>query len=291
MNSPIQRQAINVTLPAILAAIAGCANLDQTCPLDIRPHKNTCEVILAGPPEVGDVRLWVPEGIATDIGFSSIYPVGSIWEPSHQLWLHEVTEAGLFGPGNFARVAPDTLECAGIRVPVDQPVEWTTLLRPRADGISFCIRLTNRGTQPIHKAGAAICLKFLKAPWWSDENTFVRSDGRIQSLADLGRDAGMPNGFEAYLLRGQSHSNVFYQQFWGFNRHQLDAPIMVSRNTGSGRCVIIEAPHAYFLHSNPRNPCTDVMLAFGDIAPGATVDRSGKVRISNASPAKLLGHD
>lgn len=275
-------------LPVVLAATSGCSNLVHTSPFDIRPHKNTCEVILAGPATTDEMRLWVPEGISTDTGFSSIYPVGSPWDLSDGRWRHRVTEDGLFGPGNFARVAPDTVECAGIRVPVDQPVKWTTSLRPTADGLTFTIRLTNCGTQPLHKAGAAICLKFLKAPWWSDTNTFVRSDGRMRSLADLGRDAGLPNGFEAYLMEGESYDNVFYQQFWGFNRHRLDRPIMVSHNTATDRCVVISSPHAYFLHSNPQNPCTDIMLAFGDIAPRMTVERSGRVRIMSGKPMKAL---
>ncbi len=262
-----------------VALIGGCGDSVRKPLFDIRPHKNTCEVILAGPVGVGEMRLWVPEGIATNTGFSSIYPVGQAWVRQGSVWTHEVTEAGLFGPGNFARVAPDTLECAGIRTPVDSPVRWTTTLRPTSDGVAFTIRLTHCGTQPLHKAGAAICLKFLKAPWWSDAGTLVCCDGREQSLADLGREAGLPNGFEAYLLAGESYDNVFYQQFWGFNRHRLDRPMMVSRNTAAGCCIVIEAPHAYFLHSNPRNPCTDVMLAFGDMQPGATVERGGCVKV------------
>lgn len=274
-----------------LATIAGCAASESSHIFGIRPHMNTCEVVLVGPAEVGDMRLWVPEGIATNTGFSSVYPVGSAWTRVDGCWVHGVTEAGLFGPGNFTRVATDTLECAGIRVPVDEPVEWTTTLRPTTDGVAFSIRLTNRGTRPIHKAGAAICLKFFKAPWWSDANTFVRSDGHVKSLAALGRDSGIPNGFEAYLMKGESYDNPFYQQFWGFNRHRLDLPLMVSHNTTAGRCIVIEAPHAYFLHSNAQNPCTDIMLAFGDVAPETTVERDGELRIIVGTPAKAFGRD
>ncbi|NLE59719.1 MAG: hypothetical protein GX616_15270 [Planctomycetes bacterium] len=282
---------IPAAMATALATIAGCAGLGSKHPFDIRPHMNTCEVMLVGPARIGDMRLWVPEGIATDTGFSSIYPVGSAWTRVDGCWVHRVTQAGLFGPGNFTRVATDTLECAGIRVPVDEPVEWTTTLRPTTDGVAFSIRLTNRGTRSIRKAGAAICLKFFKAPWWSDANTFVRSDGHVQSLAALGRDSGMPNGFEAYLMTGESYDNVFYRQFWGFNRHRLDLPLMVSHNTTAGRCIALEAPNAYFLHSNPQNPCTDVMLAFGDVAPETTVERNGEVRIIAGTPAKAFGHD
>ena len=81
-----------------VALIGGCGDSGRKPLFDIRPHKNTCEVILAGPAGVGEMRLWVPEGIATNSGFSSVYPVGQAWVRHNDVWTHEVTEAGLFGP-------------------------------------------------------------------------------------------------------------------------------------------------------------------------------------------------
>jgi hypothetical protein len=257
----------------------GCTGSSTVDVVKLQPQRNTCEVIIAGPAAAGDMRLWVPEAILSDRGASAAYPIGRLWERHGNTFTHEVVEAGLFGPGNVKRIAPDMLECVGIAFPLDPPVNWRTTVTAQPDGVTFCIELTNVGEATLVKAGAAICLKFLQAAWWSDDDTFVLSDRRVQSLSALGREAGPPNGFEAYLMAGQSFDNVFYHEFWGFNAHRLDRPMMVSRHRQAGLCVGIEADHAYFLHSNRGNPCTDVMLAFGDVRPGQTATACGRVWI------------
>jgi len=110
----------------------------------------------------------------------------------------------------------------------------------------------------------------------------------VRSLAELGRNAGPNNGFEAYLLAGQSFDHVFYREFWGFNRHTLDVPVMVSEHGEAGLCVAISGPRAYFLHSNRGNPCTDIMLAFGDLEPGATAASAGRVEIARTNARAML---
>ncbi len=256
--------------------------------MTLAPREGTCEVMISGAPAVGDMRLWVPEGIMSDTGCCAVYPVGGPWTRDGGTLTQEVGEEGLVGPGNFVLVEPGTLECAGIRLPRDVTVRWRTTVTANGNAVDFAIRLTNTGERRIEKAGAAICLKFADAKWWADESTFVRSGGRTCSLAELGRDAGPPNGFEAYLLAGQAFDNVFYREFWGFNRHRLDRPMMVSHHRDAGVCVALRAERAYFLHSNRGNPCTDVMLAFGDLEPGATAESSGRLTIERRSPADVL---
>jgi hypothetical protein len=153
---------------------------------------------------------------------------------------------------------------------------------------SFSIRLTNAGAKAIHKAGAAVCVSFMGAPWWSDEKVFVLSDGRVRALSELGMDAGLPNSFQAYLVKGQSYDHLFFHRFWGFNWHRLDAPIMVSEHTEAGVCVGVQASRAYFLHCNRGNPCTDLMMAFGDLAPGQTREAGGSLWIRKGSGKQVL---
>ena len=88
-------------------------------------------------------------------------------------WGQRVSAPDSIGPGNCSKDDPDTFECCGIRIPTDGPVEWGTIVEPTAHSVSFTIRLTNLGPAPLRKAGAAICLKFLDAEWWTDETTFA----------------------------------------------------------------------------------------------------------------------
>jgi hypothetical protein len=131
----------------------------------------------------------------------------------------------------------------------------------------------------MEKAGAAICLNFLGAAWWSDETTFVSSQGKIVCLGTVGRDTVAPEGNQAYLLEGHSYDNPLYTDLWGFNRTRIDKPFMISQNTEAKLCIGIQSENAYFLYSNPNNPCTDIMLAFGHVAPGVAAQASGTVWI------------
>jgi hypothetical protein len=273
----------------IIAGCAGAEKAPEMLAVELAPHGRTCEVVIKAPPEVGDMRLWLPEGVMSETGCSAVYPIGSEWRPIAGGYRHEVSGPGTHGPGNFIKIDDHTFECMGIRMPVDQPVRWESKVWTARDGLRFSVRLTNEGDVTIRKAAAAICLKFFHAPWWNDENVYVRSGGRIRSLAELGREAGPPdNVFQAYLLKGQAFDHAFYHQFWGINDDRLDAPVIVSENPEAGVCVELTGRHAYFLHSNKANPCTDIMLAYGDLRPGQTRERTGRIRLLQAQAKAIL---
>ncbi len=269
-----------IALVACVALSQGCATDGPHAAFKLTPAGRTSEIVISTGTAIGDMRLWVPEGIMSNTGVCAVYPVGSEWTREGPALVQHVDEAGNVGPGNFQRIDEHTFECAGIRMPADSPVRWKTTVTAGRDDVRFSIRLTNAGDRVIEKAGAAICLKFFRAPWWADEHVFVRSGGKTRSLAELGRHAGPDNGFEAYLLRGASFDNVFYHQFWGFNRNRLDAPVMISEHRAANLCVGITGRKAYFLHSNKGNPCTDIMLALGTIRPGRTAETTGRVWIA-----------
>jgi hypothetical protein len=254
--------------------------------LELQPvEASTYVEISTGSAALGRLKLWVPEGIETNAGCSAVYPVGH-WKAMPSGLVQQVPVEDSVGPGNCPRISPDEFECCGIRFPADSPVEWRTEVSAQGDGVRFTLWVTNRGAAVMRKAGAAICLKFEDGAWWSDETTYAVSDGMLVSLAALGRGAGRPNGFQAYLLRGQTFDHVFYREYWGFNERRVDRALLVSEHAGAGLCVGIEAPAAYFVHSNPGNPCTDLMLALGDIAPGQSAQAWGTVWVR---PAPVQG--
>ena len=42
--------------------------------LSIAPKGSGSEVIISGPPELGEMLLWIPEAIMTERGTSALYP-------------------------------------------------------------------------------------------------------------------------------------------------------------------------------------------------------------------------
>ena len=278
-------RAMTLIISLILAS--GCASREA---LQMRSLGQSCQVVIEAPEAIGRIRLWVPEAIASDKGLSAVYPKGHPWKAHRHKLDHEVPATGILGAGNCPLVDKRHFECAGIRIPRDSEVRWKTEVEAKSDRVDFEIELTNVGKRTIRKAGAAICIKFLNGSWWSSERTYVLSNGEVRSLAELGWDAGQPNGFQAWVLDGESCGNVFYQKFWGFNRHRLSKPMMVSQHPDAGLCVVVEADAAYFLHCNKGNPCTDMMLAFGDVKPGETAEASGRIRIVSGTAADWLRH-
>lgn len=245
-------------------------------------------VNITGPAGIGEISLWVPEAIGTRLGGAAVYPLGGPWVQEDGRLVQHVTQEDSIGPGNCPKIDAETFECCGIRYPHNGHVEWQTTVIPADSSVEFSIRLKNVGDTVIEKASAAVCVRFSDGQWWRDESVFVRAGGAVRSLAELGRDAGLPNGFQAYPLTGQLVEHPFYIQFWGVNRNHLDWPVMVSENPEAGLCVAVEAPRAYFLHSNPGNPCTDLSVAFGDVAPGGEAEAGGRVSIHQRKAAEVL---
>ncbi len=248
-------------------------------------NEKTCQLEISGLPEIGDMVLSLPETIMTENGVSSLYPTGDTWIKGGNKLIQQVNEEDLFGG---RKIDKKSLEIAGIHLAIDSAVTWRTTVELEGKSLKFKIKLTNVGDEVIEKAAAAVCLCFLQSDWWSDEKVFVLSNHKVKSLSELGRDAGIPNNFQAYPLCGQSFDNVFYREFWGFNRNRLDEPIMVSEHSEAGLCVATIADSAYFLHSNKGNPCTDLMLAFGNVSPGATVETGGRVWVNRGKAEDLL---
>ena len=236
--------------------------------------------IHSGNPKVGTLRLWVPEAIASNTGFSAVYPVGR-WDAHGCDCEQTVSAEGLIGPGSYKRVDANTLESLGRRIPADNPVEWTTHVSAKDSAVNFTIALRNLGESIIHKAAAAICLRFLDAAWWSIDNVFVSSQGKLLPLAALDTNGQEPKEYQAYLVNGQSYDNIIYSKGWCFSQYTVDKPFLISQNTDERVCVVIRVENAYFVHRNRGDdgPCTDIMLAFGDIEPGKVAEASGCVRI------------
>ena len=250
------------------------------------------EIIISGPPDIGEIRLWVPEAVMAVPGAAAIYPRGQPWRREGGSLRQVVENDEIFDKHQVRRLDNDTIEFHKMRLALAGPVRWESEVRRSDDGVSFTIRLTNRGTQTIRQAAAAVCVKFLDgAKWWNDDRVMGVFEGRLQPLSQLGRTESRfyrPNPFQLYLLRGQTFDNPFYRDVWGVNPHRLDRPLLISEHRAAGLCVVVSAQRAYFLHCNHSNPCTDLMLAFGDLGPGKTADATGQVSIRRGTAAQVL---
>lgn len=259
---------------AILAGLAGgCARPSYT--LTFEPVPDSSHLVIHTGTDVGDLLLWLPEAIATERGFSSIYPRGE-WQIEGHSAHQEVGTADLFKPGNF-QITEDEVECAAIRVAREAPVSWTATAQVRGDRVSFSVTVRNEGNVTLRSVGAPICLKFLRGEVWSASEVRAHAHGQVRTLEQLGDVAGKVPGFEAYLLCGRTYPNRFYEEFWGFNPNCVDGPELVTDCPTAGVRVGIRAQRAIFVHANRLNPCTDVMLDFGDLAPGASATSEGVV--------------
>jgi len=257
--------------------------------LHVEPTPDSTRLLVhTGSSAVGRLRLWVPEAVTSNTGVSAVYPVGAWVRRGHAL---EQTVSGdaIVGPGNFTRLDEKTFESCGARIPADQPVEWTTRVFPDEAGLRFFIRLRNLGHLCLRKAGAAVCVRFLDGAWWSAEQTVVCSGGRLISLAALDAYEAGSKETRAYLLKGQSYDNLLYRQLWGLSQSTVDRAVIVSQNAGAGVCVGVESEAAYILLNNRKGPCTDMLLAFGDVEPGAEAEAGGKVWLRAGLAQEVLG--
>jgi len=257
----------------VVGLTTGCARPSYT--LTLEPVPDSSHLIIHTATDVGDLLLWLPEAIATERGFSSIYPRGE-WRIEGQAARQDVGAADLFKPGNF-QISEHSVECAGIRVPREAPVSWTARAQVQGDRVRFALIVRNEGSETLRSVGAPICLKFLRGQVWSPEQVHARAAGQVRALDQLGDVAGKVPGFEAYLLCGRTYPNRFYEEFWGFNPNCVDEPELVTDCPTAGVRVGIRARRAVFVHANRLNPCTDVMLDLGDLEPGASASAEGVV--------------
>lgn len=257
-------------------------------PLIVAPRDESTRVEVQTNSPIGRIALWVPEAVMSDRGACAIYPQGAPWRQVDGAWEQAISVRESYGPGNYRRVSEDLIDFVDIDVPIDSPVSWTTRLKSEPGRLTFEIRLRNAGKEAIRRAAAAVCVKFLDADWWSDETTLAAVEGGSTSLAKLGRGEGADPRFEAYRLRDQSFNNPFYVAFWGFNRQRISQPMLVSEHREAGLCAVVSCERAYFMHCNFDNPCTDAMLAFGDVPPGEESTARGAIEIAPGRAADLL---
>jgi hypothetical protein len=253
----------------------------------LKTRKKTTQVEILGLP-IGNLVLWVPEGIFSDTGASSVYPVGTTWIKEGDNLIQKINEKLLFGPGNCYRINSKTLECGNVLFPLDSPVVWKTTLTAQTESLEFKIELTNVGNRTIKKASAAVCLRFQEPYSWSYDKVFVLSGNKMKSLAGFKRVISLDSSCQAYMLRGESFNNVFYHKYWGINTSKIDKAIMISEFSDANSCVGIMSNSAYFLHCNKRNPCTDIMLAFGDIISGMTAKATGHIWFMDGKANDML---
>jgi hypothetical protein len=238
--------------------------------------------------DMSRVRLWLPEAVTTERGFTGFYPQPQEWTRKGNTLSQYVDIENAFGEGNVSEISPGVWECEGILMAKERALPWIANYQFREHQVHFTLTLKNPYDDPVVKAGAAICLKYLDQSWWDDRCCFTVTTEGIRSIADLGRSAGRSNTFQAWLLDGETYNHPFYVQCWGFGTARIKLPVWISYNEYAGYSVVIGCESAYFIHSNSWNPCTDVTLKFGNLEPGESVSRSGFVEYTTKPINQIL---
>jgi hypothetical protein len=238
--------------------------------------------------DIGTCKLWLPEGIMTVYGSACVYPHGMDWHRDGNRLSQEAREEQLFGPGNCNEVEPGTLECCGIRFPKAPPLPWTATYEFLESKVEFSLTTRNPHRDMLSKVVGLLCFKFMDAPWWSDDDCFLLTRNGIRTISDLGRTAGLPNRFQAWLLEGETTEHPFTTQFWGVNPTRVCAPLWVVRCREAGCCVVVRCDSALYAHSNAGNPCNDLALKFGDLKPGAHATCRGQIRFTTRSVDEIF---
>ena len=165
-------------------------------PFELRPKKNSTEVTVSGTPEIGEFRIWVPEGISSNTGTCCVYPTGGPWISDGNTVTQDVQRDGL-------GVVPSPVECS---------VRWQSTVTAKKSSVEFTMKLTNAGDTAIDKAGAAICIKFNQAKWWSAARTFVLNEGKVRALSDFDWPEDKYPFLQAFLLAGASYDNALHHE-------------------------------------------------------------------------------
>jgi len=243
---------------------------------------DTSEVILTHDRfPIGPIKLWVPEAVKCEAGASGVYPRGMAWSDRDGVLAQQCTLEQCFGPGNYEEVAPGVLECCGIRYPNGPPLPWRSEVEAGDDRIDYALTVTNPHDHPVKNVSAAVCIVFRDAPWWNDDDCYMMTADGVKSISDLGRSAGLDNGFQAWLLEGETCNAEFTVRFWGFNPTEVTKPVWVVRAAEAGCSAVLSCSSATYIHSNPGNPCNDLSLKFGDIWPGGEATVRGRIELTD----------
>ena len=230
--------------------------------------------------DVGVYRLWLPEAVGTEHGSAGTYPHGMTWQRDGNTLRQEATVDQVFGPGNVHEVEPGVLECCGVRSRKEKPVPWTSSYRFGEDRVDFTLTVRNPRGETLDKVSGKMCFWFMEGGWWDDSVCWLLTRDGPRTIADLGRAGGLPNTFQAWLLEGETYDNPFTHEFWGINATRAVAPVWVSRCEKAGCSVVVSCEDAYYIHSNAGNPCTDLAMKFGDLAPGQEATCSGCIEFT-----------
>jgi hypothetical protein len=233
--------------------------------------------------QVGACSLWLPEAVSTDRGLAGVYPRGMTWQKDGDELVQAANVEQVFGPGNVNEIEPGVLECCGIRMRKEKPLPWRASYRFGDDKVDFSLSVHNPHNETLPKVAAEVCFNFMRANWWSDSICFTLTTDGIRNIAQLGRNGGQPNTFQAWLLDGETYDNPFTSEFWGYGTAHVTAPVWVSRCEEAGCSVVVRCEKAYYIHSNAGNPCTDLALKFGDLAAGKSATCSGYIELTTKS--------
>ncbi len=164
---------------------------------------------------------------------------------------------------------------------------YQLIATPESDGVRIDWTIKNLSSNTWPYSAGTVCMRSHDAPLFFDptiERTYLRAEGRWIALQDVVQHPGnlwfLPPGKEPCNLM---HPLIENGNWSVVDSVQPDEAIMAIRSR-DGRWVLAQAWHeARYMISNtgPNRmyACTDVCPFLGDIAPGQTVQISGKIYI------------
>ncbi len=242
---------------------------------------DTAEVYLdfVGSP-FGRCKLWMPEGIATPRGLAGVYPRGMRWRQTGRRLRQDARSGHVFGPGNVTETEPGVLECAGIRYAKELPLPWRSSFRFAGTRVDFSLSVHNPHGTAIPDVAALICFKFMEAAWWSPASCSMATDEGIKTIAQMHWIDGRHPSFQKWHIGpGSPYDNPVLNGIWTPNPVRAISPLWVVRHDQGGYSLVISGESAYYIHCNRGNPCNDLALKFGDMAPGQRRVRSGRIEV------------
>ncbi|MCD6417041.1 MAG: hypothetical protein J7M08_10175 [Planctomycetes bacterium] len=239
--------------------------------------------------QVGECKLWLPEGVGTPRGSAGVYPYGMRWREDGSRLSQEASVDNVFGPGNVEEVEPGVLECLGIRYAKEAPLPWTSSITFHETRVDFSLSVHNPHDSALPDVCALLCFKFMDAPWWSPGACFFTTGTGVRSIAQTEWIEGKFPSFQKWHLgRNTPYDSPVKNGIWTSNPVRVTSPTWVVQHAQSGVSVVFSCESAYYIHCNRDNPCNDIAMKYGDIQPGQTVERRGHIELAKGAAEELF---
>lgn len=239
------------------------------------------------PGEVWHLRI--PETVHEDAGFvaSSTPPSGIEWRRLGPQIGYEL---------DVPRATPDLSYMARQKPPRTPALPGSYRIAVRceaeAESVRFALRLTNTSARDWRSAFVHLCLSHRDAPRFARSGAvWLRTALGLSAGTEWKRSPGQYAAFALLLFRDSETRDPFYTDYIRAEGNaRARGRYVFGCDNARPMCVGIAAARPLFFMNNQANPCTDVAVAFGDLAAGETGEGSGRVYIVPGGPEEFVRH-